>query len=47
MTYDNGKIQVWLGITGWCYICITADGKKAGGTGYGSEAAALAAAMAR
>ena len=40
--YDNGKIQVWLGATGWCFTTTDSDGKRAGGIGYGSESAALA-----
>ena len=42
--YDNGKIHVWLGLTGWCFTCTDSDGKRTGDVGYGSESAALAAA---
>jgi hypothetical protein len=43
MFYDDGKIQVWRGVTGWCFV-VTTDGKKFGGIGYASEESALRAA---
>jgi hypothetical protein len=42
--YDNGKIQIWLGVTGWCFTTTDSACQRAGGVGYGSESAALAAA---
>lgn len=44
--YDGGKIQVWRGVTGWCFTATGYDGRKRGGIGYGSETTALAAARA-
>ena len=43
--YDNGTIHVWLGSTGWCFTATDSDGKRTGDVGYGSESAALAAAL--
>lgn len=43
--FDGGTIQVYLGVTGWCWTK-RADGKISGGTGYGTLDGALAAARA-
>ena len=41
--YDNNTLQVYEGITGWCYT-LTFDGKKYGDVGFSSSTDALKAA---
>ena len=39
--FDNGKIQIWRGVTGWCFVTTNQNGEKVGGIGCGSKESAL------